>query len=121
MICLHHSDLDGHASAAIVRRKFPECEFISINYGDNVPWDRIKDQDIVMVDFSLQPFSDMIRLRKESKSFIWIDHHKTAIQEYEANKEEFTWGVKGHHLAITYDITHAGCELTWQHFFPKEA
>ena len=61
----HSADLDGHCSGAIVKYAHPECELIGINYGDKFPWESIgQDETVYMVDFSLQPFSDMIRLNK---------------------------------------------------------
>jgi oligoribonuclease NrnB/cAMP/cGMP phosphodiesterase (DHH superfamily) len=72
-----------------------------------------------MVDFSLEPFSDMVRLDKESKSLVWIDHHKTAIEEYE------NWQRKSPDREVTQivglrKVREAGCELTWKHFIGRE-
>lgn len=110
MICFYHSaDLDGHCSGAIVKRRFPECELYGINYGDAFPWEKAKG-DVVMVDFSLQPHSEMKRLA-ESCCVIWVDHHKTAIDEW--NSDPF--GCKG-----KFEVGKAGCELAWEYFFPFE-
>ncbi len=77
----HSADLDGHCSGAIVKMAYPECELIGINYGDEFPWDTIDPSETVfMVDFSLQPFSDMVKLASKC-NLVWIDHHKTAIEE----------------------------------------
>ena len=63
MKCFFHSvDLDGHCSGAIVKKAYPECEMIGINYGDSFPWGVIgPGEKVVMVDFSLQPFEDIDR------------------------------------------------------------
>ena len=84
MKCFYHSaDLDGKCSGAIVKMHFPECEMIGINYGDLFPWDRIEQNEVVwLVDFCLQPFSDMHRLN-EVAILNWIDHHKTSLEEAE--------------------------------------
>jgi len=76
----HDSDLDGHCSGALIKIKHPECELIGINYGDKFPWGAINDKNevVFMVDFALQPFSDMVKLEKQCK-LIWIDHHISAI------------------------------------------
>lgn len=81
MKCFYHSaDLDGHCSGALVKLEHPECEMIGINYGDPFPWDTIGSDEVVfMVDFSLQPFSDMLRLNSACGVLYWIDHHKTAL------------------------------------------
>lgn len=84
MKCFYHAaDLDGHCSGAIVKYFHLKCEMIGINYGDNFPWDTIGENEIIyMVDFSLQPFSDMIRLSKLTPHFHWIDHHISAIKDH---------------------------------------
>jgi len=75
----HNADLDGICSAAIVHQKYPDAELIGIDYGDPFPWDTIRPgEDVWMVDFSLQPFSDMVRLRQLA-TLTWIDHHVSAI------------------------------------------
>ena len=110
MKCFYHSaDLDGHCSGAIIKKRYPECEMIGINYGDDFPWDTIgKDETIFMVDFSLQPFEDMVRLA-DMCNFIWIDHHISAMTE--CVKHE---GFKGRAF-VNDDFS--GCELTWMFFY----
>lgn len=80
MKCFYHSaDLDGHCSAAIVKKFRPECEMIPIDHGDPFPWDSIySDEKVYMCDFSLQPFSEMLRL-DDISDLTWIDHHESAI------------------------------------------
>lgn len=116
MICFYHSaDLDGHCSGAIVKYFNPDCELYGINYGDEFPWEKVQGQDVVMVDFSLQPFSDMLRLRREARDFSWIDHHKTAIAEY------YDAGLgEGNIQNAILDAEFAACELTWKYFSSDE-
>ena len=91
MKCFYHNDLDGKCSAALVynemKNKFSrEVELCPVNYGEAFPWGSIGDgEDVWMVDFSLQPFSDMIKLSNVAK-LTWIDHHKTAIEAYTQSK-----------------------------------
>ena len=112
MKCFYHSaDLDGHCSGAIIKRKYPECEMIGINYGQEFPWQTIEEGEIVfMVDFSLQPFSLMERLNSRCK-LIWIDHHKTAI--------DAAHGVGFIAYEQSLEIGKAGCELTWGYIHPE--
>jgi len=107
MKCFYHSaDLDGHCSGAIVKYARTECELVGINYGDEFPWDTIiKNETVFMVDFALQPFSDMVRLEKMC-NLIWIDHHKSAIDE--AYKVGFL--AKEQSL----EIGKGACELVWK-------
>jgi uncharacterized protein len=106
----HSADLDGHASGAICKYAMPDAVLHGINYGDAFPWEIIKPVDTVyMVDFSLQPFSDMMRLDSVC-DLVWIDHHKSAIEEYHAAYEDHPPNGD-----FTLDTNFAACELVWKH------
>lgn len=110
MKCFFHSaDLDGHCSGAIVLARYPKCVMFGINYGDPFPWDMIEPGETVfMVDFSLQPFEDMLRL-DEICNFFWIDHHKTAIEAMERSGV-LIGGFQGEGLGA--------CALVWSSLYP---
>ena len=111
----HSADLDGMCAGAIVKQAFPDCQMTGINYGQAFPFEAIEKepgQEIYMVDFTLQPFEDMERLNRLCK-LIWIDHHKTAIDE--ALKRGFL--ASGGQLI---EVGQAACELTWKWFFPDK-
>ncbi len=107
-LCFYHSaDLDGKMSAAIVKKKYPNCELYPINYGEQIPWDLIHENlNIIIVDFCFQPHELMIKIKEKCKNMIWIDHHRSAINSL--TDEQFD-GIR--------DITYAGCELAWKYFF----
>ncbi len=109
-ICFYHSaDLDGHCSGAIVKKAIPDVELIGINYGDEFPWDKIDSETTVyMVDFCLQPFDLMLQLNNSCRKLVWIDHHKSAIGEY----QEIAIDIYG-----MRNIKKAACELCWEYFF----
>ena len=112
MICFYHgADFDGKCSAAVVARRYPDCELIPIDYGQPFPWEKIhSDETVIMVDFTLQPYSDMVRL-KALCQLVWIDHHKTSLEW--AEQENFDcMGLRSIQLA--------GCELTWNYLFGLE-
>lgn len=107
--CFYHSaDLDGHCSGAIVKYRYPEAVIHPINYGDEFPWDSIHpDEQVFMVDFTLQPFDQMERLNKLCR-LTWIDHHKTEVEEaynrgFIANEGQLI------------EVGVAACELTFEH------
>jgi oligoribonuclease NrnB/cAMP/cGMP phosphodiesterase (DHH superfamily) len=111
ILCIHHNDADGRASAAIVRRALgTQTSMQEMNYGDLVPWEIIAEMDrVVMVDFSL-PASEMQRLAHD-RDFIWIDHHVSAIEEMAAISTSWP-GLR--------DTGEAACVLTWRYFFPEK-
>ncbi len=112
MKCFYHSaDLDGHCSGALVKREFPECEMIGINYGDDFPWDSIGEyENVYMVDFSLQPFSDMQKLN-DICQLTWIDHHISAIRENEKLNRPLKIGLQRDGIGA--------CQLVWEYLHPN--
>lgn len=114
MKCFYHSaDLDGHCSGALIKMEYPDCEMIGINYGDDFPWDSIQEgEKVFMVDFSLQPFSDMEKLDVMC-NLTWIDHHISAIKE---NKKI----PPPHRIRGLQRDGIGACALVWEYFHPDE-
>jgi site-specific DNA-adenine methylase/ATP-dependent DNA ligase len=117
VLCFYHNDLDGITAGAIVAREHPKVELRSINYGQDFPWDDLENREIVyMVDFAMQPFTDMVKLKrrldKQGSRFIWIDHHASALDEAKAA------GFECDGLRKNGD---AGCELTWRYLHPEDS
>lgn len=115
-IMYHKVDLDGICSASIVFKKHCneeeyEVKFIPHNYGFQLP---NKEYDILYaVDLGLK-FDEVKTLHNQYDEFIWIDHHKTAIDEYEKRKHELNSEVKG-----IRSIEKSACELTWEFLFKE--
>jgi oligoribonuclease NrnB/cAMP/cGMP phosphodiesterase (DHH superfamily) len=111
--CFYHAgDQDGICSAAIVLRRFPTATLHPIDYIDDLNKKVLdvveKDDIVIMVDFNLRPISKLIKLNKQCKTFIWIDHHGDILKE--AKDKGF------HPLGIQQDGT-AASVLTWKYFF----
>ena len=114
-VCIYHSrDLDGWMSGAIVRMKYPEVELVGWDYG--MPYPEIEEgASVVMADISF-PMPIMLDVAKKSGwKLTWIDHHASAIKEY----EEFTAGSETF-MSTSLNSKFAACELTWQYFFKNE-
>lgn len=116
MICIYHNkDLDGYCSGAIVKRKFPDAKMIGWDYGQPIPFTEIPSgEDIILIDISF-PMIDMFNLSEASNSFTWIDHHISAINEFNAFPPEG----KGSIVAVLENGI-AACEGGWKHLFPGE-
>jgi len=111
MICIYHSrDLDGWMSAAIVKHRFPDMELMGWDYGNEIP-DLSQYDKIIMVDIS---FPMEIMAKYEDK-LTWIDHHASAISDYNKFMNGFHNILCGRSLNSKF----AACELTWQYFFPN--
>lgn len=117
----HNRDLDGFSSGAIMKRKFPNAEFIGYDYGQ--PFEMPIGVPVMMADVSL-PMTTMFKVAQASNfQFLWIDHHASAIQEYEnwlldinRNQEDKT--ISPFKAVLKDGI--AACEIAWGYFFANE-
>lgn len=83
----------------------------TIDYNQDFPIDEIeKDEFVAILDFSVQDLDMFRRLLARTRNILWIDHHKTSLDKYEG------FDLSG--LTTVLDTSHAGCMLTWMHFFP---
>jgi len=110
VLVLGHVDPDGYCAAGIVSYfETGTKEWYGMNYGYKIPWNKIKrSRKIYMVDFSLPP-QEMAKIRDMVgyDNFIWIDHHKTVIEDVDKSGQK----IKG-----LRRIGNSGCELTWEWF-----
>lgn len=118
-VCIYHGvDLDGYCSGAIWKTAHENelHEMVGLNYGQDVPWDLLEGNDVSLLDFCLQPFSDFVRLLQAAHSVTWIDHHKSAIETW--HQSDMPNGCCS--LVTSLDTTKAACELAWEFYRPKE-
>ena len=114
VVCVYHSaDLDGHCSGAVMRHYFqdaPDVTMVGHDYGRPFPYDLLGPEcTLVMADLCVEPFAEeMPKIADKVGRFIWIDHHKSAIEGHEA---------AGLELEGLRRIGSAACELTWEYLF----
>lgn len=107
----HNKDLDGICSGAIIKKKYPHATMIGWDYGEPIPEELVDcDCEVIMSDISF-PMEDMARVAKwvGDNIFTWIDHHKTAIEDYRASN------ILGIDAVLKEGIS--ACELTWMILF----
>lgn len=115
MICIHHNkDLDGFASGAVVKRKYPDCQLIGWDYKDPIPWEQLPEgQEIIMIDISF-PMEAMCELSRRSGGRLTvIDHHISFKRDFDAYLDE-----EKDRIVYVYEAGIAACEIGWKHFFP---
>lgn len=112
-ICVHHNDLDGISAGAIVKARFPESYMIEYDYGQPLELPQ-KNVPVIMVDVSL-PMHQMRDVGVVADGFTWIDHHKSAIDDFNNN---YVTGRETEPLINPIlRVGKAGCELTWEYYF----
>lgn len=110
----HNRDLDGFASGAIIKKKYPEATMIGYDYGQPIELP-VTGEPVIMADVSL-PMKTMIKIAQLSNfNFTWIDHHISAINEY----KEFVGDGESFCKAVL-DNSISACEGTWKHLFPND-
>ena len=123
-LLIYHDDPDGWTSAEIAFSQLGNAELLPINHGSEFPWEKVAGgREVWMVDFSLQPFDQMVRLAEKAKPLVWIDHHISAIEERLAEAAAAGFNPRGiRRVSVGNDEIAgrgngqvAGCELTW-HF-----
>ena len=116
VLIIHHTDPDGFCAGAIVKyhevlaNPYQNIECYGMNHGYDMPWGRIKRaKKIYVVDFSF-PIGDMNKVKEivGYENLIWIDHHKTVIDDYENAGLGDLKGLR--------EVGKAGCELCWIYF-----
>lgn len=121
MIVIYHSrDLDGYTSGAICKKKYQDAILVGFDYGQDV-WEKLNsigvnlaEHHIIMIDVSLK-MPEMFDLAKNCKTLTWIDHHISAIKEYEAAKAD----APENFIPVLEDGI-AACEVGWKYLFPNE-
>jgi oligoribonuclease NrnB/cAMP/cGMP phosphodiesterase (DHH superfamily) len=122
IIYYHGRDFDGKCSGAIVYNYYKKSsdqsniELIPIDYGQEHLLERTftKDDMVYMLDWSASNTPEkMRRIKDQAGAFIWIDHHKTAI-------DSMNTAYPDAHFVGVREVGKAGCELTWKYLNSNE-
>lgn len=114
MICIYHSrDLDGYCSGAIIKKKYPKAELIGYDYGQPFDVVSLTDEDVIMVDVSF-PMEIMKIVSGLTRSFVYIDHHISAITEFKLFDMQ-------DRIVPVFSTLISACEGAWYYCFPGEA
>jgi oligoribonuclease NrnB/cAMP/cGMP phosphodiesterase (DHH superfamily) len=122
MKIFYHNDMDGIVSARIIlqamRHRKEEIngeDYIEMDYAKEFPLDIIKpNEQVYIVDYSIAP-EQMVKLLEITRRVVWIDHHISAIEKYDAFKDLDTskiCGLRANGIA--------GCVLTYWYFHGRQ-
>jgi len=100
VVIYHKSCFDGFGAAWVFESSpFSEgAVYVPAAYGDEPPYDLIKDKNVIIVDFSY-PREQMNKILLEAGTLTVLDHHKTA----EAALKDFP--------GATFDMTRSGAMM----------
>ena len=126
LVVYHAHCLDGICSAYIAHTYFKSVgvtpEFLPLDYSqrESIFNHDLKDRQVYVLDFSFTP-KQTLSILDEAANLIWLDHHKSAIEDWESlplADEEVENLVDA---VIVLDITRSGAGLTWDYFYPHRA
>lgn len=116
LVIYHANCNDGFGAAYAAWTKFgDEAEYVPMNYGDTLNSD-FHHRDVYVLDFSFPP--DFTKeLIQYSRHFTWLDHHKTAFENWAGDEREF-YIDETEYTCIILDNNRSGAMLTWDYFNP---
>lgn len=105
-IVFHHGHCpDGWCAAYIAHARYPEAELVALDHGAEFDFSKVDGKDVLMVDFSLRTRQLNDNIAAIAKSFLILDHHKSAREVLD-----------GAPYAI-FDMTRSGAGLAWDYLF----
>jgi oligoribonuclease NrnB/cAMP/cGMP phosphodiesterase (DHH superfamily) len=104
LVIYHANCTDGFGAAYAAWKLLGDrAEYFAAKHGEPPP--DVAGKNVVVLDFSYDNATTK-RLMKEAKSFLIIDHHKSAVVEL-------------HDISCTrFDMNHSGAMLAWKFFHP---
>ena len=114
-IVLYHGNCwDGFCAAWLLRKVYPDAEFIPVQYGQEPPEvANDKNRPLFVVDFSY-PRNVMFRLgAMRPERLIVLDHHKTAQAALDGLSEELACNNCGS-CEVVFDMNKSGARITWE-------
>jgi len=104
LVIYHANCTDGFGAAYAAWKLLGDrAEYFAAKHGEPPP--DVAGKNVVVLDFSYDNTTTK-RLMKEAKSFLIIDHHKSAVVEL-------------HDISCTrFDMNHSGAMLAWKFFHP---
>ena len=110
MIIYHKADLDGYFSGVLVKSIYKDETLYGIDYNETID-DSVLDAEgiIYLVDFSLP----VHQMQKYAGKMVWIDHHRTAINDSKKYGYDDILGVR--------DENYAACELVYAYLYKQSS
>jgi uncharacterized protein len=127
-IGVYHSPCsDGTACAWIFQLRLTDTHLIPFNYGkeDNITkfTEENETKEMTLYFFDMCTSFEMIKkLASKYEKIVIIDHHKSNLEELKkhgfSENEKTIYGLDN--VEIIFSMEKAGCELTWEYFYPKD-
>lgn len=111
IIIYHNRDMDGFASGAICKLKYPDARLIGWDYVDDIPdFEQFKDEEVIMIDITF-PLDKLKELGEICSQLTVIDHHISFKKQYD--EDSTAWDK----FLYLYKDGIAACEIGWKYLF----
>lgn len=124
LVIYHAHCTDGFGAAYAAWKAFGEnAEYVAMNYDDKRMSDPqaieqlVKGRLVYVLDFSF-PTHVTKQIIQESSMFIWLDHHKTAFENWAGDERELYLD-ETEYTNIILDNNKSGAMLAWEYFHPE--
>lgn len=108
-ICLyHHPCSDGMTAAWAIWTRWPDIEFLGVNYNQPVP--DLTGKHVLLVDFSYKR-DVLVQIAAVAASVTILDHHKSAMEDLQPLLDSGV--VQGE-----FDMTRSGAKMAWDYVWP---
>lgn len=117
LIISHANCADGFGAAYAAWVKFgDDADYLFAHYNEPAP--DVAGRDVYVLDFSFDK-DTTLRMMEQARSFVWLDHHKTAFENWcGAAGESHVERRPGVHIVL--DNGKSGAVLAWEHFHPEK-
>jgi oligoribonuclease NrnB/cAMP/cGMP phosphodiesterase (DHH superfamily) len=119
LVIYHFPCHDGFTAAYAAWLHFKnEAEYFPTNYDKAAP--DVTDRDVFIVDFSFKR-EKMQEIFSKAKRVVWLDHHKTAFEEWLGELPIDGYFEERHeNYIIRLDNSKSGARLAWEFFHPNK-
>lgn len=107
LVLYHANCTDGFCAAWVAHRRWPNAEFIPVQYGQDPP--EVRGRDVYVFDFSYKR-PVLLRMWEQANRLVVRDHHKTA-------EAELVNLPTGGDISVLFDVNKSGGRLAWEYLF----
>lgn len=132
-LCLFHADCDdGFTAAWAIWRRWRNCAFRPVQYGQPIPTsEELAGLHVLIVDFSW-PAAELERMAESARSVLVLDHHKTAqaalagmhrVARPDLNDVSRCFarviGGPRERVLVEFDMERSGAHMAWNFAHPE--
>jgi hypothetical protein len=126
LVIYHKNCDDGFGAAFAAWKKLGDgADYLPMDYHDDAAAAALDGRDVIAIDFCFAPAIAEKDVLPRVASLKVIDHHQSALRDWQAHLGQDAAGEKLRHrdgkLDLFFDLGKSGAYLAWEHFHAGEA